>query len=120
MERLELEHLLGGVAEVLEGAGNLALLHAILGARDGLVLPRRAADVRLDLVALGTGEVLVDVLGGDVAVLALPARRRVVEEVDDLQAAGVLGREGVPLLAEDWGQLQPPSDSRMSFSVTLA
>lgn len=124
--RLELEHLLGSIAELAKGAADLALLHAVLGARNGLVLGGRAADERLDLVALSLGEVLVDSLSGDVASLTLPARRGVVEEVDNVEAARVLGGEGVPLLAKDCvlalplHAFFPTEDSRMSFSRTLA
>lgn len=98
---LELVHLLLRVAELLEGAGQLALvLGANLVARNSLHQAGRAADKQLDVLLLGLGEDSLEELLGNVALVADPLLGGVVEDVESAEALGVGVLELVELLLE--------------------
>lgn len=87
---LELVDLVLGVAEVLQGAGQVALvLGADLVAGDGLHHARGAANEDLDVLVLGLGEDSLEEVLGDVAAVADPLLGGVVEDVEGTEALGV-------------------------------
>ena len=98
---LELIHLLSSVAQLLQRAGQLALvLDADLGAGDGLHETRRAADKDLDVLLLGLGEHSLEELLADVAAVAGPGLRGLVQDVEGTEALRVRVLELGELLLE--------------------
>lgn len=88
---LELVDLLLAIAQLLQVTVELALvLGTLLAAADGLVHTGRTADEDLDgLALLGLGQNGLQELLGDVALAALPLLRRVVQDVEGAETAGV-------------------------------
>lgn len=114
--RLELVHLLSGVAKVLQSTGKLALvLGANLVAGDGLHQSRWSANKDLDVVALGLGENLLQQVLGDEAAATDPVLGGLVQGVERAEALRVSVLELVKLalqqnvllgdVAEDEGDL---------------
>lgn len=100
--RLELEHLLLAVAQLLQSAIELALvLGANLTTANSLVHTRGTTDEELDVALLGFGENSLEEVLGDVALAAVPALGRVVEDIEGLEALGVGVFELVKLLSQE-------------------